>query len=426
MTYYLRRLCFHLYLRRVLMAPVSLVLALITCSSHAAEADYPGFVFNAYGTLGAVHSSEDEADFVKTLGQTRGAGASRSVDFGADSRLGLQLTATLSSRLTAVAQIVSDQSFDNSYTPYFEWANFKYDFTPDFSVRAGRIVLPSFIVSDYRKVGYAVHWARAPLEVYNMIPITNSDGMDASYRLHFGRSINTLQAFAGSKKLHYGSNIGTWEVERLQGFANTLEIGDALFRASYHRADLTASATVNALFDAFRNFGPAGAVIANRYALADSRVEGAVLGANYDPGRWFVLAEWVRTSNESFIAVDRGWYVSGGIRRGAFTPFITLSTKRSLDDHEYEQGLDLTSLPSQSQPAAAMLNDGLREMLANNDSTTLSVGLRWDLRENFNFTVQFDHIDLKDGSAGVLINTQPGFLPGGSVNVFTATVSFVY
>jgi hypothetical protein len=40
--------------------------------------------------------------------------------------------------------------------------------------------------------------------------------------------------------------------------------------------------------------------------------------------------------------------------------------------------------------------------------------------------LQYEHISLGAGSAGTLTNVQPGFQPGGALNVFSAAVDFVF
>jgi hypothetical protein len=54
------------------------------------------------------------------------------------------------------------------------------------------------------------------------------------------------------------------------------------------------------------------------------------------------------------------------------------------------------------------------------------VGVRWDFIRNAALKVQYQYLDLDDGSPGVLTNTQPGFEPGGSVNLFSAAIDFVF
>jgi hypothetical protein len=400
-----------------------LALLLLSGASRAADATSPGVEFNAYGTLSAVRSSDERADFVTSLTQAEGAGFSDEVAFGVDSRLGLQLTATFSPKLSAVVQVVSEQQYDNSFTPVVEWANVKYDVTPDFSVRAGRIVLPTFMTSDYRKVGYANHWVRPPVEVYYLLPVTNNDGVDASYRLRFGRFTNTLLGYAGNKDAELPA--GSVEGRGSRGLFNTLEFGAAQFRLGYSRSHLT-SDSINSFFGLFRQFGAQGNAIADRYDLDDTRIETMVLGGRYEPGNWFTMAEWVRSSSDSFIGTNRAWYISGGYRHSSLTPYVTYARKKRLGNSMRERGLDLTGLPPALQGFATGINAGLGGMLRPSDSATLTLGTRWDFAANFSATLQLDHVRAADNSYGISANAQPGLMLGRSFNVVTAAISFVY
>src|SRR5476649_388311 len=149
--------------------------------------------FNGFGTIGVVHSSEDQAYFTSSTYKPTGAGYSHAWSPDVDSRIGAQVAADFTPELSAVVQVIAEQGYDNTYRPNVEWANIKYQLTPDFGVRLGRIELPTFLVSDVRKVGYANPWVRPPIEVYGVAPLTNNDGADFSYRMHFGNVTDTLR-----------------------------------------------------------------------------------------------------------------------------------------------------------------------------------------------------------------------------------------
>src|ERR1022692_3922821 len=163
-----------------------LVSTFVFSAARAQEPAGPIFRFNAFGTLGIVHSSEDQADFTSSVFKPAGAGHSHDWSADVDTIIAGQLTAQLTPRISAMLQVVSQQRYDDTYRPGVEWANIKYTVTPDFTVRAGRSVMPSFLVSDDRKVGYALPWVRPPVEVYWLGPVTANDGIDASYRLQWG------------------------------------------------------------------------------------------------------------------------------------------------------------------------------------------------------------------------------------------------
>ncbi|MCB2218650.1 hypothetical protein [Desulfofustis glycolicus] len=121
-------------------------------------------------------------DYVSNGFVPDGAGYTRSWSPEVDSRLGLQMAANLLLRLTGIVQVVAEQRYDDTYTPTIEWANLAFAITPDLNVRVGRMVLPVSIVSECRKAGNANPRVRPPEEVYRLIPVTNFDGIDLSYR----------------------------------------------------------------------------------------------------------------------------------------------------------------------------------------------------------------------------------------------------
>jgi hypothetical protein len=121
------------------------------------------FSFSAFGTLGVVRSSEDRADFTASPLAPDGPGFTDAWSTGVDSRLGAQVMARFTPQLSAMLQVISEQRYNDTYTPHVEWANITYQPTPELSLRVGRIVLPTFLISDSRKVGYANPWVRPPV-----------------------------------------------------------------------------------------------------------------------------------------------------------------------------------------------------------------------------------------------------------------------
>jgi len=393
-------------------------------SGIADEGTPIAFSFNGFGTAGVAHSSEDQADFTSSVFKPNGAGYSHNWSVDVDSRVGAQITAEISPQLSAVVQVIAEQGYDNTYRPNLEWANIKYMLTSDFSVRLGRIELPTFLVSDVRKVGYANPWVRPPIDVYGVAPLTNSDGVDVSYRTHFGDLSNTLRGVFGPKyKLNFpGAGIDT---RNLWGVFDTAEFAAATVHASYLQTHATQN-PANPLFTAFRQLGPPGIAIANEYELSNSSVELATIGASYDPGRWFAMSEWTRISSRSFLNVNTGWYASSGYRVGEFTPYVTVS--RVAAPKVTEPGLAAANFPSQFADTIAALDGGLSAVLGSTHHVerTLSVGGRWDLEKNIDLKVQYDRTRVGANSDGTLINRQPGFVPGGNVRIISAVVDFVF
>ena len=409
------------------------ILAAAAATGHASLAaadDWASlFSFSGYGTLGVVHSSDRNADYLVDAFKPTGPGATHAWSADVDSRVAGQVTMKMSQNLSAVVQVIVQQRYDDTYKPEVEWANVKYQVTPDFSVRAGRIVLPVFMVTDSRKVGYANPWVRPPVEVYGLVPVTHSDGADASIRWPLGEFANTFQATYGrsDSKFPPQRSTGTLEAKarNLYALVDTIEHDSVTVRLNYGRAKVTIDA-FDPLFDAFRQFGPPGNAIADRFELKDKSVTFLGFGTTVDPGPWFASAEWAQFDTNSVVGKRSAWYVSGGPRIGKFTPFATYARVKA-DSVTSDPGLSLAGLPAPVAQQAAILNAALNAQLAAIAAQkTWSLGVRWDGWRNAALKAQYDHVSRDAGSIGTFGNLQPGFQPGGSANIVSVAADFVF
>jgi hypothetical protein len=411
--------------REVALSAWLVATALGAACALAAASDQDIFAFNGFGTLGLVHSSDNSADFTATSFQPNGAGYSRAWSASVDSLLGGQVTANISPQLSAVVQLVAQQNYNNTYWPHVEWANIKYQFTADFDVRIGRIVQPTFLLSDSRKVGFANPWVRPPTEVYSLNPITSLTGVDSSYRFHMGDVTSTLQADYGRNLTFQFPGDARLDTSELWGIFDTTEYGAALLHVSYVGATITLSSPATDLLNAFRQFGTQGDNIAQSYDANGKSTTLLSVGASYSPGKWFALGEWARFDSHSFIGGATGSYISGGYRIGDFTPYLTRS--QVTERIRSAPGLTLSELPLSAQPVAAALNLGLDNLIAARPvQYTSSAGVRWDARKNVDIKLQLDRINLGAASPGTLVNIQPGFSSGGIVYIVSAALDFVF
>jgi len=420
--------------------------ALLLCSVAYAQdqTDTPVFSFDGFGTVGVAHSSERKADFLANDLQGRGAGRARAWSPDVDSRIGGQLSATFTPQLSAILQVVSEQRYDTTYRPQIEWGNIKYAFTPDLSVRVGRIVLPSFLESDSRKVGYAQPWVRPPVEVYSLVPLTNSDGIDISYRLRIGEANHNFQIGYGSSSADTPDG-GKIKAKDAWLIGDTMEYGSMALHAAYFRAKFSAT-DFSPLFDGYRQFAttataqataiqlfaPATAAVlrqaatqanatADRYDPNNTTVNVLSLGASYDPGNWFVMAEWGQTDSRSVLGKREAWYATGGYRWGKFTPYISYAEAK-LQSPQSDPGIAAVTTTD-----TATLNGNLNQQLSGAPvQKTASVGVRWDLARNTALKLQYDYSRIGNGSPGTLDHLSPDFVPGRSFSVFSATLDFVF
>ena len=396
----------------------------------AAAQTYPSVAWSGYGTLGAAGSSDDRADYLVDAFKPNGPGHTDDASFKMDTRLGAQATVLIAPRFSAVAQVLVQQSYKDRWNPVVEWANVKYQATDELSLRAGRVVLPVFMVTDSRLVGYANPWARPPVELYSLVPVTHNDGADLAWRLPIAGITNNVQATIGRSDSHFpnasGFDAGVAEARRIAAINDTIEIGSFSGRVSYGEARLTIAAYAP-LFDAFRQFGAVGGnAIADRYNVDDRRVTFAGVGATYDPGEWFVMGEWARFDTRSIVGKKSAGYVSAGVRVNKITPYATYARLKG-ESPRSDPGLPVAALPPQLAPIAAQLNAVLnRQLAALPEQSTISRGARWDFMRSAALKLQWDRIRLGAGSYGTFGNVQPDFPLGGRVNVYSAVVDFVF
>jgi len=222
-------------------------------------------------------------------------------------------------------------------------------------------------------------YIRIPLELYYQLAITNSDGLDGSYRFHVGATTTTVQAFVG----RFNSDVpqGYFKARRLRGLAATLEDDALTVHLSYQELHY--------------DFAAEGVKL-------DTNDPQSLLslGASYDPGQWYVQGEWVRTPDDQLGLMYAG-SLFGGYRLGKLTAYIGYA-------RTYRARPDSLDFPSPL------------------DQRTNTLGLRWDFARHLDAKLQLDRIVLHGGLDSSFPNQQPGFDPTGTVNILSLAVDFVW
>jgi hypothetical protein len=332
--------------------------------------------FNGFGTLGVVRSDYDEADFVTDVYfHDAGAGHSRRWSAAQDTRLGLQVGAAIGERLTAVVQAVSHRRHDDTFEPGLEWANLAFAITPDLTLRAGRIVLPTFMSSDTEHVGYVRTWVRTPAELRVMQPLTNSDGVDATWRFDVGSVQHRVQVLYGNNESTLPGGL-PYENRSIRNITDTIEYGRLTGHLSFQQLRYTYA---NDPETPYRQFDA---------------------GVTYDADRWFVAAE-ILLSHDALVGNTRSWYAGGGYRIADLTPYVLVS--------HIEQ---------------TTVEPGSGEYY---NQHTVTAGLRWDFMKNLAAKLQLERVvlDTLDFPSS-FVNLQPGARLGDAAHVLSATLDFVW
>lgn len=343
------------------------------------------------------------------------------VRFDPESVVGLQAQVILSDRLRSTIQMVSKGA--NDFNTTVDWAYLSYDLTDDLTLNAGRFRLPLFYYSDFLDVGYAYHWIRPPVEVYNAFT-AGVEGINFYHSKLWG----SVQL---ETQLWYGAIDSEIVVDgAVSDFATDPETGQLVFDPITGAPIMSSTpAEITIGFDVSNNAGITSTLSWNwlKFRLLYNETDIAqsvrtsipqpiplIVGADIDVtflaaalmvdvDDLFVRSEYTRAkrktlSSPSFFepepmantAKDDYWYISAGYNIGDFTPHLT-HTKVKADP----QGLTA-------------------------DSTTDTLGLAWSFTPSAVFKVEYSRVN----QDGVSWNT---FLPEqNKFNVVSTAIDLMF
>jgi hypothetical protein len=401
-------------LNPILAAALAGACGLASSAAHADAFSWdPSASFSGFGTIGYVKTDNDQAQFV-SAGQPAGAGKDGS--FSPDSKLGGQVNAKANSVFSATVQAVSKYAAQGTWKPTVEWAFVKAQATPDFAVRAGRIGLPFYMVSDYINVDYSNLWIRPPIDVYGQVAFDHFDGADGMYQTTVGSTTLTGQVFVGETNTTTTVRI---HARHSVGMNLTAEFDNGITaRIGYAQAKITVDSTQMDQLVGVLSQTPFASV-GEELSVTNKDASFAGAGISWDHENFVGSAEYTKRKTSSYISSTTGWSVTGGYRIGKFTPYAVVS-KLKVDNTNVND-----TIPAGVAQLAA-LRGAVEGLLATQNlaQKTDSIGLRWDAYKNVAVKFEYDHIK-PDGGVGLFEKVQPGF-GNTAVNVYGVAVDFVF
>ncbi len=391
----------------------SAVLVAAGAQAQAASWD-PSFAFSGFGT--AAYTQTDTHDALYAA-PGEASGASTDGSFGVDSKLGLQANAKANRIFSATVQAISERNGKGNFKPALDWAFVKAQFTPEFSVRAGRMGAPLFAVSDFRNIGYSNVWVRPPLDVYGQVGFSHFDGGDVTWQSTLGSATVTAQAYAGHTD--YNSGGTPVHVSKQRGFNLTAELDDGItLRVGRVQGKLSADSASLAHLVAVLRTTPFASV-GDEISAEPKDASFTGVGLGYDQGSWLGSVEYTKRKLNTYAASTMGWAATLGYRIDKFTPYGTVSRLR-------RDSTNVNDTIPTGVPQVAPLRAAVEGLIANSDiaQKTQALGLRWDAWKNLDVKAQVDHITPDAGARGLFNSPKPGF--SGAVNVYTVAVDFVF
>jgi hypothetical protein len=386
-----------------------------TCAS-AANLGGENLTITGFGTLGVAKSDTEEARYTRS---NQREGTAGTTTIGLDSNLGLQATYKISDKLSATTQVLSRKSTGDSFTTEIAWAFLKYQVNDELSFRAGRVVLPTFLISDYQNVGFANTMMRPPTEMYGSNFLENIDGVDATWQHSAGDTTYTAQVVGG---IVHGKvfNAQRHSADRFQsphyGAAFTVEHGPVQARIAHMRGELKSDdPDLNSRADAATHLG------FGQFASDFSTREGKTISFT-SVG---LLADWNNIVVQSEYGMRRGvdkmflndadaWYVMAGYRVGKLLPYYMHGGFKSKPSVDIPAGLK--NIPP--------LYGAFSGILAQTSQKSDTIGVRWNFAETADLKVQIDRI--KPGAHNAMLRDVTAAGEGKNVTVFAAGIDFVF
>jgi hypothetical protein len=403
-------------------------LALPFAVSTAYAQDSSAVRISGFGTAALTWSDTNQAEFARP---NQASGVKKKPRTGVDSNLGLQADYSVNSWLSVTGQGLVRKDGEDNYGAELTWGFAKAKVSDDVSVRVGRLVLPTFMISEYRNVGYANTFLRPPSEMYSQVPLNSVDGADLTWQHSYADTTITAQLALGRSKTSLSSGIDA-ELGRLRALTVTAEHGPFTLRVGRTETRLTVDAPqfnslVASLNTAGNNFKIAQ--LNDMARLVDNhKKKGSFTsaGLGMDWNNIIAQTEYAKRKIDTASGSTDSWYVLGGYRFGKFLPYYShAKLSVSSDFANTVPAACPAGSPAACTPTVRALRgalESLRTGTNNGAQSTDSIGLRWDFMSSADIKFQVDRV--KPDPKGLFVHAAPGFK--GPVTVAAIAVDFVF
>ena len=402
---------------------LSIVIAIFSFSSTTATAQSfgPDVSFSGFGTLGYAILDDENAEF--RTGEAID-GADDSGSFEVDSRLGLQMDVTFNTAFSSTFQLIAREAEDGDVAAELEWGFLRWLATDNITIRAGRMSLPVYSISDFREVGYAIPFLRPPEDLYSMIPLRRFEGADITIDHEWNDALFRWQFFAGQSREEIFDNLAP-DTELAVGASLAVERGPARIRLSHVSADVDIDsqnanraailAGINQALPLVPSLSSVGADFTGEEV--PFFFNALSLGLNFS--RIFIDAEFTQRRVDNWVSDVDGWSLAVGTRIGDIRPYVYVS---QLTEPDGDRRINLPDNP-QLNPLEA----GINQFYAPRDQSTIGIGARYNLSANLALKAQIDRISRDDiGISFNRVSVDDGTDDGDDVTLFSATVDFIF
>lgn len=418
-------------------------------------AEPPRTRLSGFATLGGTYHSNGTAGVINSFAQRSPAdkGLSANLDSVAGAQIDHRLLEGTSFTAQGVVRIGDD------YSPKLRMAYLRQQIGNDAAVRVGRIRSPLYFDSDVAEIGFAYLPVRPAIPIYGVVAnyVPHLDGIDLQWRRSIGNAGVMLQAYGGrsegTQRFYNTSpeDEAKFDLSGIRGLALSVGLPNITMRASrtWVSSFKMRSSTISGLNDGLAQVaGGLSQVASNPFlppqlaaalgaqaqgiaGLADpfnSRPVYTSIGMDANLGDWRVLAEWVNfDSQNDLVGRYNGGQVTVGYNWGAFTPYAGASRNKRKSGSLNTSSLSPTGVSPALDAGIAAAKAGLEgaAQFADLSSSSVTLGVRWDVRDDLAVKFQYDRITTPSSTTpGPLAVPRMPF--DNRVNLFSVTLNFVF
>lgn len=393
------------------MASALLAAALLQNGAVALASDglsSPALRFSGFATVGAVKGGNDTLGFRRELpGEAVYDG---DVNWATDSLLGLQLDMRLTDKLDGAVQLVVKDRLDDALENQIEWAFLRYRFSPDWTLRVGRIGLDVYALSEYRNVGFSYLWVRPPVEFYAPVAFNSYDGLDLTWSQPLGDGMFRAKLWGGrtGNDFELAARITSMTLDPIFGLTLGWESDHWQLRMTLSQTEVEEDqeyfpglSQLAELLGQVQPLWPEAASLKENLRSGGSKVNYHSIGAAYTNAPWQVQAEVGYIDSQVDVNPTLiNSYVSVGRQFGAVTVYGMLA---DTDNQNERIEVNPPFIPFLLVESAqlALLGDALQTAFdsASVDQSSISLGMRWDVRYDTAFKLQWDRSWVKQYGA---------------------------
>ena len=335
------------------------------------------------------------------------------LNFQSGTVMGLMLSKRVDSKVNFQGQLTARgaESDENlNFRPSFDMLFVDYKLRPNLSMKVGKFIPDTYLISKHLDVGASYLWARPPVEVYetSYSLITKINGIELTYQKSLGSYNVRFQPYVGrvnetitSRSSKTSSQL---DAKDIAGFGLAIENQIITLHASYMLTDAV-------------NHEEEGGTLTMPKAVIYS------LGAKAHLDTWLLQLELARSqvghgiidltasstpglsalgTLKTKIPVQTGYYLTVAKESGSLTPYLTLAcTDAVLKD------------PS-SHPFIAGFNNGFMQ-----EQASVTVGARYYATDTLTIKAELHQADTRNGTSGLFVA-----LPAKNSHLQLWTVSF--